>query len=132
MTKPHICILATQYSGWGAYSGFGSMPRTLARALVAEGFPVTVITQRRKEQRPLEEIDGVAVRSYGTLNVGELIHLVRQSEAAARRRFRERIERPGTARGPSGPRGCSVRPNFYGPRFARCSSCATSLDCCPI
>lgn len=81
MTKPHICILATQYFGWGAYSGFGSMPRKLARALVAEGFPVTVITQRRKDQRPLEEIDGVSVRSYGTLNVGELIHLVRESEA---------------------------------------------------
>ena len=81
MIKPHICILASQYFGWGAYSGFGSMPRKLAGGLAALGFPVTVITQRRKGQRPLEVIDGVVVRSYGGLNVGELIRLVRQSEA---------------------------------------------------
>jgi glycosyltransferase involved in cell wall biosynthesis len=81
MTKPHICIVASQYFGWGAYSGFGSMPRKLASGLAAQGFPVTVITQRRKGQRPLEMVDGVAVRSYGGLNIGELIHLVRQSKA---------------------------------------------------
>jgi hypothetical protein len=38
MIKPHICILASQYFGWGAYSGFGSMPRKLAGGLAALGF----------------------------------------------------------------------------------------------
>jgi len=82
MRKPRICILASQYFGWGAYSGFGSMPRKLARSLAAEGLPVTVITQRRGDQRPLEQIEGVSVYSYAGLNVGEMCRLIRASDAS--------------------------------------------------
>src|SRR5215510_8512908 len=81
MTKPRICILASQYFGWGAYSGFGSMPRKLARSLAAEGVPVTVITQRRGEQRPFEQIEGVPVYSYAGLNIGEMCRLIRATDA---------------------------------------------------
>ncbi len=78
---PSICILASQYFGWGAYSGFGSMPRRLAQSLAADNFPVTVITQRRRGQRPLERIGGVPLYSYGGLNVGEACRLIKASEA---------------------------------------------------
>jgi hypothetical protein len=37
------------------------MPRKLARGLLEQGFPVTVITQRRNGQRPLETIDCVGL-----------------------------------------------------------------------
>jgi glycosyltransferase involved in cell wall biosynthesis len=81
LLKPPVCILASQYFGWGAYSGFGSMPRKLAQSLAADGFPVTVITQRREGQRPLERIDGVPVYSYGALNFAEARRLIRTSKA---------------------------------------------------
>jgi glycosyltransferase involved in cell wall biosynthesis len=79
--KPAVCILASQYFGWGAFSGFGSMPRQLARSLAANGVPVTVITQRRGGQRPLELIDGVALHSYSALNFAEAGRLIRASPA---------------------------------------------------
>jgi glycosyltransferase involved in cell wall biosynthesis len=81
MSKPRICILASQYFGWGAYSGFGSMPRKLARGLADDGLPVTVITQRRSGQRPLETIDGVPVYGYGGLGFKEACQLIRESHA---------------------------------------------------
>jgi glycosyltransferase involved in cell wall biosynthesis len=81
MKEPRVCILASQYFGWGAYSGFGSMPRKLARSLAAAGLPVTVITQRRGDQQPLEQIEGVSVYGYAGLNVGEMCRLIRGSDA---------------------------------------------------
>lgn len=81
MTKPRVCILASQFFGWGAYSGFGSMPRKLARGLATEGVPVTVITQRRNGQSRVEAIDGVRVYSYGAFGLGEVYRLIRESDA---------------------------------------------------
>jgi glycosyltransferase involved in cell wall biosynthesis len=57
------------------------MPRKLAQSLAADGVPVTVITQRRGGQRPLERIDGVPLYSYGALNFAEAGRLIRASKA---------------------------------------------------
>lgn len=57
------------------------MPRQLAQSLAADGFPVSVITQRRDGQRPLEQIGGVPLYSYGGLNFAEARRLIKTSEA---------------------------------------------------
>ena len=79
--KPHICILTSQYFGWGIYGGFGSMSRKLAENLAKSGYPVTVIVPRRQDQKPLEEINGVKVRSFSALDVLGAIRLIRDTQA---------------------------------------------------
>ena len=79
--KPHICILSSQYFGWGIYGGFGSMSRKLAESLVQAGYPVSVIVPRRDGQRPVENIQGVEVQSFAPLNIAEACRLIRSSAA---------------------------------------------------
>ena len=76
-----ICILASQYFGWGIYGGFGSMSRMLAESLAASGFEVEVIVPRRQGQEPLEEINGVQVRSFPIFRPHEAYRLLRASRA---------------------------------------------------
>jgi len=79
--KPHICILASQYFDWGIYGGFGSMSRKLAESLAQAGYPVSVIVPRRKGQKPVEHIQGVAIQSFAPLNLSEASRLIRSSPA---------------------------------------------------
>ncbi|MBI1877050.1 MAG: glycosyltransferase family 4 protein [Chloroflexi bacterium] len=79
--KTHICILTSQYFGWGIYGGFGSMSRKLAESLAQVGYTVSVIVPRRKGQRPLECINGVEVQSFAPLNVKEACQLIHTSSA---------------------------------------------------
>ena len=76
-----ICIVASQYFGWGIYGGFGSMSRKLAEALVTAGHPVEVIVPRRQGQEPLELINGVEVRSFPISRPLEAYRLIRSSQA---------------------------------------------------
>jgi glycosyltransferase involved in cell wall biosynthesis len=78
-TKPHICILVSQYFGWGIYGGFGSMSRKLAESLVQAGCPVSVIVPRRNGQKPVEHIQGVEIQSFAPLNIAEACRLLRNS-----------------------------------------------------
>jgi glycosyltransferase involved in cell wall biosynthesis len=80
-TRVPVCILASQYFGWGIYGGFGSMSRMLAESLVSSGFPVEVIVPRRRGQEPLEVINGVRVRSFSITDPIEAYRLIRSSEA---------------------------------------------------
>ena len=79
--KPHICILTSQYFDWGIYGGFGSMSRKLAESLVYAGYQVSVIVPRRNGQKPVEDIQGVAVQSFAPLNISEACRLLRNSPA---------------------------------------------------
>jgi len=79
--RPRVCILASQYFAWGKYGGFGSMSRKLAATLAAAGCVVSVIVPRRPGQRPEEVIDGVPVRSFSPLAIGEAWRLLRASDA---------------------------------------------------
>ncbi len=79
--KPSICILTSQYFGWGIYGGFGSMARKLAESLVQAEYTVSVIVPRRKGQNPLERINEVEVQSFAPLNVREACQLIRSSTA---------------------------------------------------
>ncbi len=79
--NPRICILTSQYFGWGVYGGFGSMSRKLAESLVQAGHQVSVIVPRRRGQHPLEMINGVEVRSFAPTRPTEALQLIRTSPA---------------------------------------------------
>ena len=79
--KLKICILASQYFGWGKYGGFGSMSRRLAESIASRGIETSVILPRRKGQLPLEKINGVNVYSFKPFNVFEAIRLLKKSKA---------------------------------------------------
>lgn len=76
-----VCILASQYFGWGIYGGFGSMSRKLAESLVGAGYEVEVIVPRRKGQEPIEDINGVQVKSFPISRPAEAYRLIRSSRA---------------------------------------------------
>jgi glycosyltransferase involved in cell wall biosynthesis len=76
-----VCILASQYFGWGIYGGFGSMSRMLAESLVGAGYEVEVIVPRRHGQEPHEVINGVQVRSFPITRPAEAYRLIQSSRA---------------------------------------------------
>ncbi len=76
-----VCILASQYFGWGTFGGFGSMSRKLAEGLVRAGWETEVIVPRRQDQKPEEFINGVRVRSFPVSRPAEAIRLLRSSPA---------------------------------------------------
>lgn len=80
-TSVPVCILTSQYFGWGIYGGFGSMSRMLAESLAASGHEVDVIVPRRKGQEPLEIINDVHVRSFPISQPVEAYRLIRSSGA---------------------------------------------------
>jgi glycosyltransferase involved in cell wall biosynthesis len=76
-----LCILTGQYFGWGIYGGFGSMSRALAEGLAAAGHSVCVIVPRRQDQKPLETINGVEVRSFPPTDLKAARELIRNCSA---------------------------------------------------
>jgi glycosyltransferase involved in cell wall biosynthesis len=81
MNDLRICVLTSQYFGWGTYGGFGSMSRKLAESLAQEGLSVSVIVPRRLGQAPVERIRGVEVRSFSPFSPVEACDLIRDSSA---------------------------------------------------
>jgi glycosyltransferase involved in cell wall biosynthesis len=79
--KPRICILTSQYFGWGVYGGFGSMSRKLAESLVRAGYQVSVIVPRRRGQQSHEIINGVEVQSFAPTRLAEASQLIRRATA---------------------------------------------------
>lgn len=48
MKKPRICIISTQIFSEQKLGGFGSMTKSLARSLVAQGYEVVVVVPKKK------------------------------------------------------------------------------------
>ena len=71
-----VCILTSQYFGWGKIGGFGSMSRKLAEALAANGVETSVIVPRRPGQAPVERLGGVTVHSFKPLSLREAVRLI--------------------------------------------------------
>ena len=76
-----VCILASQYFGWGKIGGFGSMSRTLAEALAARGVRTSVIVPRRPGQQPHETLGGVDVSSFPPMDIRQASRLLRDVPA---------------------------------------------------
>jgi len=76
-----VCILTSQYFGWGKIGGFGSMSRTLAESLAARGIATSVIVPRRPGQQPHERLGNVNVLSFAPLDIREAARLLREIPA---------------------------------------------------
>lgn len=57
------------------------MSRKLAESLAATGFHVSIIVPRRADQKQVEIINGVEVKSFSVLNISEAIRLIRNCDA---------------------------------------------------
>jgi len=63
--KPlRVCLIATEYPGFGPYGGFGVLTRDIAIGLVARGSEVFVTMPRKAGQKPIEQVDGLMLISY--------------------------------------------------------------------
>jgi glycosyltransferase involved in cell wall biosynthesis len=64
-SKPlRVCLIASEYPGFGPYGGFGVLTRDIALGLVARGIEVYVGMPRKQDQKPVERVDGVTIVSY--------------------------------------------------------------------
>lgn len=59
-----VCFVASQLFIHGKYGGFGSLTRTLGKALVQRGVQVYAVTPRRPGQPEHEIVDGMEVLSH--------------------------------------------------------------------
>ncbi|MGQ0736159.1 MAG: glycosyltransferase family 4 protein [Acidobacteriota bacterium] len=81
MSALRVCILTSQYFGWGIYGGFGSMSRTLAERLAREGHQISVIVPRRSGQEAHALINGVHVFSFSPFRPSQAARLIADSPA---------------------------------------------------
>jgi glycosyltransferase involved in cell wall biosynthesis len=59
-----ICLIATEYPGFGPYGGFGTLTRDIALGLLARGTEVYVTMPRRAGQKPIAHVEGIILVSY--------------------------------------------------------------------
>lgn len=78
---PPVCILTSQYFGWGKIGGFGSMSRKLAEALADAGIETSVIVPRRPGQPAQEVVNGVTVHAFSPLDIRTAHGLIKRSPA---------------------------------------------------
>ena len=65
--KPfRICLIATEFPGFGPYGGFGVLTRDIALGLAARGLDVFIAMPRKTGQKPVEQVDGLTIFSYPT------------------------------------------------------------------
>ena len=60
----NVCLVCVELFAWGKYGGFGRSARMLGRELVKRGVEVSAVVPRRGDQRPVEQLDGMTVRSF--------------------------------------------------------------------
>ncbi|HEO70927.1 MAG TPA: hypothetical protein ENN80_06645 [Candidatus Hydrogenedentes bacterium] len=59
-----VCFVVSQLFAHGKYGGFGSLTRTLGKALATRGIEVFAVVPRRSGQPEREEMDGITVLAY--------------------------------------------------------------------
>jgi len=59
-----ICFVSPEVFGWGTHGGIGYVTRLLSKKLVETGLEVSIVTPRRKEQKEVEDLEGVTVYGY--------------------------------------------------------------------
>lgn len=59
-----VCFICVEIFAWGKYGGFGRATRIIGRELVKRGIKVFAVVPRRKDQKPVEELDGITVFSF--------------------------------------------------------------------
>lgn len=59
-----VCFISLELFNWGKYGGIGKATRDIATGLVKRGVNVTAIVLRGKNQKPVEDLDGIKVYSF--------------------------------------------------------------------
>ena len=59
-----VCLVSTEFFGWGRYGGIGKVTRDIGAGLAERGVEVTVVVPRGEEQGALEEVDGMRVHGF--------------------------------------------------------------------
>ena len=59
-----ICFVVSQIFAYGKYGGFGSLARTIGKELVKKGIDVSVVVPLRKNQKPIEKLDGMTIYGF--------------------------------------------------------------------
>ena len=59
-----ICFICVEIFAWGKFGGFGRATRIIGRELVKRGIEVFAVVPRRKDQKQIEELDGITVLSF--------------------------------------------------------------------
>lgn len=76
-----VCFIVSQIFAWGKYGGFGSLTRTLGSELAKRGIKVYAVVPRRKDQKPVEELDGITVLSFPPRSILSSIKLYQSCDA---------------------------------------------------
>lgn len=76
-----VCLISVEIFAWGKYGGFGRATRIIGRELAKRGVEVTAIVPRRKDQRPVEYLDGIRVLSFKPSELFSATDLFRQANA---------------------------------------------------
>ncbi len=76
-----ICLVGLEIFAWGKYGGYGRATRILGRELVRKGVTVYAVVPRRRDQKPVEELDGVTVLSFPVTQPGAARVLLQRCNA---------------------------------------------------
>jgi len=77
-----ICLICSEFLGWGSAGGYGFATRSIGRALVRRGHEVfAVVPQPRGKTETALEIDGIQIRSHPRPNFAAARDLFRACDA---------------------------------------------------
>jgi len=72
-----VCFVTPEVFAFGYYGGLGMVTRTVGRELAKRGIGVYVLTPQKKEQRRIEQLDGMIVLGFpGDLNLRSLFKIL--------------------------------------------------------
>jgi glycosyltransferase involved in cell wall biosynthesis len=76
-----VCLISVEIFAWGKYGGFGRATRLIGSELVKRGLDVTAVVPRRKDQRLVEDLDGIRVLSFRFPDLMTAAKLFREADA---------------------------------------------------
>jgi len=59
-----VCLVSTEFFGWGRYGGIGKITRDIGAGLVEKGVEVTVVVPKGEGQGAVEEMEGIRVHGF--------------------------------------------------------------------
>ena len=59
-----VCLVSTEFFGWGRYGGIGRITRDIGAGLVERGTEVTVVVPKGEGQGAVEEAEGMRVHGF--------------------------------------------------------------------
>jgi len=73
-----VCFVTPEVFAFGYYGGLGKLTKTLGGELVKRGVEVYVLTPQKKEQRRIEQLDGMTILGFpGELNISSFLKIIR-------------------------------------------------------